>query len=74
MKSSRILEERGILRQIPAVIGKPRTTDLETICRYRLIENEILDYKETDYTYLPLVFVDGNLSFFVTEQIILFSK
>lgn len=53
-------KKEGFIAQIPAVIGKPRTTELETICRYRLIESEILDYKETDYTYLPLVFVDGN--------------
>lgn len=53
-------KNEGFIAQIPAVIGKPRNTELETICRYRLIESEILDYKETDYTYLPLVFVDGN--------------
>jgi hypothetical protein len=53
-------KKEGFIAQIPAVIGKSRNTELETICRYRLIESEILDYKETDYTYLPLIFVDGN--------------
>ena len=52
--------EQQFIEQIPAIIGKPRTTILERICRYRVIENEILDYLETDYTYLPYVFFDGN--------------
>lgn len=53
-------KEQQYLEQMPVVVGKPRMTDLETICRHRLIESQIMDYKETDYTYLPLVFVDGN--------------
>lgn len=44
----------------PAIMGEPRMTELETICRYRLIENQVLEYEETDYTYFPLIFVDGN--------------
>lgn len=44
----------------PAVVGRPRTTTLETICRYRCIENKIIEYVETDFTHLPLVFVDGS--------------
>lgn len=32
----------------------------EKICRYRLIESEILEYTETDYEKFPLVFFDGN--------------
>jgi len=44
----------------PGIVGKPRMTELETICRYRLIENQIIEYVETDFTYLPLIFVDGN--------------
>ncbi len=35
-------------------------TEIETIVRYRFCENKILSYDETDYKYLPLVFVDGN--------------
>ena len=53
-------KKEQFIAQIPAVVGKPRVTELETICRYRLVETEIYDYVETDYTYLPLVFVDGN--------------
>lgn len=56
----RYWEEQQFIEQIPALIGKPRWTDLEVICKYRLVENQILEYHETDYTYLPLIFVDGN--------------
>lgn len=48
------------IEQIPVIVGKPRTTELETVCRYKFTEGEILEYEETDYTYLPHVFVDGN--------------
>lgn len=44
----------------PAIIGKPRKTKIEHIVRYRLIENMVIEHEETDYTMLPLVFVDGN--------------
>jgi hypothetical protein len=44
----------------PSIIGKPRKTMLDKILRYRLIENQVLEYEETDFTFLPLVFVDGN--------------
>jgi len=53
-------KKEQFIEQIPQVVGKSRMTDMETICRYRLIESEIIDYKETDYTYLPHIFVDGN--------------
>lgn len=48
------------LIQFPAVIGKPRYTEFVQICRYVLIENAILEYAETDYKILPIIFVDGN--------------
>jgi len=48
------------IEQIPVIVGEPRTTELETICRYKLFQDEILEYYETDYSYLPHVFVDGN--------------
>jgi Phage P22-like portal protein len=44
----------------PVIVGKPRTTTIETIVRYRLIENRVIEYEETDFTMLPLVFCDGN--------------
>lgn len=48
------------IEQIPVIVGAPRITELETICRYKLIEDQVLEYNETDYSYLPHVFVDGN--------------
>lgn len=48
------------IEQIPAIVGNPRITELETICRYKLIEDQVLEYNETDYSYLPHVFIDGN--------------
>lgn len=53
-------QEQQFIEQLPVIVGKPRMTELETICRYKFIENEILEYEETDYTYLPHVFFDGN--------------
>ncbi len=50
----------GIIEQAPAIVGKPRWTEIETICRYRFIENKVLEYVETNYPALPIVFVDGN--------------
>lgn len=59
-------EEQGYIEQLPVIVGKPRWTTLEKICRYRLIENQVLEYEETDYTYLPYIFFDGN-SIILTE-------
>jgi hypothetical protein len=53
-------EEMQVIEQIPIIVGKPRVTELETICHYKLIVNQILEYTETDYTYLPHVFFDGH--------------
>lgn len=53
-------DRMGVIAQLPAVKGKSRWTQLETVCRYRCIETEVIEYKETDYTYFPLVFFDGN--------------
>lgn len=53
-------EEQQFIEQMPVMVGKPRWTELETICRYKLNENECLEYEETDYSYLPHIFVDGN--------------
>ena len=53
-------DQMGVIAQLPAVKGKPRWTQLETVCRYRCIETEVIEYTETDFTYFPLVFFDGN--------------
>lgn len=52
--------QQDFSEQMPIPVGKPRWTELQTICRYKIVENEVLEYEETDYTYLPHIFVDGN--------------
>ncbi len=52
-------ERRGHLEQPPLPVEE-RWTVIENICRYRICESKVLDYVETDFKYLPLVFVDGN--------------
>lgn len=50
----------GNIEQPPQPVGQPRKTELTTICRYKVIENQVLEYVETDYTRFPLIFIDGN--------------
>lgn len=52
--------EQGMMAQPPGIVGKPRSTTMEVITRYILIDNKILDVEETDYPALPIIFVDGN--------------
>lgn len=51
---------KGFTEQPPAIVGEPRWTTSIVICRYRIIGTEVIEYVETDYKYLPLVFVDGD--------------
>ncbi len=44
----------------PTIMGKPRKTLIDRIDRYRTIENQVIEYEKTDYSMLPLVFVDGS--------------
>jgi uncharacterized protein YeaO (DUF488 family) len=53
-------EMSGRVDQPPVIKGKKRWTQLETICRYRCIETEVIEYSETDFTFFPLIFFDGN--------------
>lgn len=63
VKSYKLMQQywidNNVIAQIPQILKK-RWTTLETICCYKLIENQILEYEETDYSYLPHIFVDGN--------------
>lgn len=59
-KYNEMISKWGDLAAPPTYIGKPRKTTLETIVRYRLIENMIIEHEETDFTMLPLIFVDGH--------------
>jgi len=53
-------EDGGHIQQPPIPVGEPRITMIETICRYRFCETKVLEYVETDFKFLPIVFVDGN--------------
>lgn len=44
----------------PAIVGKPRKTLIDTVDRYRLIESQVIEHEETDFTFLPIVFIDGH--------------
>lgn len=59
-KYRKMVDEWNDITVPPGIVGKPRKTMFEHICRYRLIENQVIDYEETDFNYLPLVFIDGN--------------
>ncbi len=45
--------------QLP-VITESRESFKTYVCRYRIIGDQVLNYKETDFKYLPRVFVDGD--------------
>lgn len=60
LKQHRETVSRGLTVQQEAQVIDERTTEITTICRYRFIENQVLEYIETDYSTLPLIFVDGN--------------
>lgn len=64
----KFLAEWNDITAPPAIVGRPRTTTLETIVRYRCIENKIIEYVETDFTHLPLVFVDGSSIMLRTQK------
>ncbi len=46
--------------EVPPVPIEERESEIEHIVRYRFCETKVLAYDETDYRYLPLVFIDGN--------------
>lgn len=55
-----MLDKWGDLAAPPAIIGKPRKTMIDTIVRYRMMDMYVLEYEETDFSHLPLIFVDGS--------------
>jgi len=57
---NKMLSTWGEYEMPPEIIGEPRMTEIETVCRFRLIENQVLEYVETDFKFLPIIFVDGN--------------
>ncbi len=52
----------------PPVLKNTRWTNIEIICRFRLVENLVLEYVETDYAYLPLVFFGSSIKVRNTES------
>ena len=56
----KMVDEWNDITVPPTAVGKPRKTRLDKIVRYRLIENQVLEYEETDFSFLPIVFIDGN--------------
>lgn len=50
----------GRIEQAPIPVGKPRTTEITKIMRYKVIGSQIIDAEETDYKNLPIIFIDGN--------------
>ena len=59
-KYKKMVDEWDDIAMPPSIVGKPRKTKIDTICRYRMIENQVIEYEETDFSHLPLVFIDGN--------------
>ena len=60
LKQYQLLLERWDVIEQPPVILDERETTVETIVHYQFCEKKELYYTETDYKYLPIVFVDGN--------------
>jgi hypothetical protein len=59
-KYRKMVDEWDDITVPPSIIGKSRKTTIDTICRYRVIESQVIEYEETDYSHLPLVFIDGH--------------
>jgi hypothetical protein len=57
-----IFKEQHILTPPPIII-ESRTTEMVTIWRYLIIENQILESEETGLKGLPYVFIDGNSAY-----------
>jgi len=59
LEYKRLIENWNDFAVAPTVV-RERKTLMEHIVRYRLMEKQVLEYEETDFAYLPLIFVDGN--------------
>lgn len=49
----------GHIEQPPQVV-KEKKAALDSVVRYRLVENQIIEHRETDFRFLPLVFIGGD--------------
>jgi hypothetical protein len=52
-------QQRNIIAVPPSIVNE-RYTSIPAIHRYTFIEDQVLEHEETDYKFLPHVFVDGN--------------
>ncbi len=59
-KYRKLVDEWDDITVPPSIVGKPRKTLIDRIERYRLIENQVLEHEVTDFSFLPIVFIDGN--------------
>ena len=59
-KYEKIKAEWNYIEQLPIVLGEPRWTEVETIVHHVVMESEILESKETDFAFLPLIKMSGN--------------
>lgn len=62
-----IWRDMGFIEQMPQIIEERETT-LETIHQYVFCGNKMLEHAETNFKYLPLVFMDGNSVFIKKEK------
>lgn len=60
-------EERGFIEQPPIVVEK-RDTEIISIDRTRFCDTKILSVNKTIYSYLPLVFFDGDSKYIKDES------
>jgi hypothetical protein len=67
-KYDEMLEAWDSFSEPPVVVGKPRTTQIDIIERYQVIQDKVLEHKVTDYDKLPLVFADGSSEMIHTPQ------
>lgn len=51
--------EERVMAVAPKVL-QARWTEMETICQYQFTNDKLLYRQETDFSMLPLVFIDGN--------------
>lgn len=58
----KMIEGWSSYMQPPQIVNE-RWTTKEIICRYLFIEDQVIDYEETDYEKFPLIFCDGNSAF-----------
>lgn len=59
-KYRKMVDEWNDITVPPSIMGKPRKTLLDKIVRYTIVENQVLAYEETDFSFLPIVFIDGH--------------